>query len=145
MACKRAFSVRSLGQLNGLFRLLVPTVLKPQTPAGHPGLASRIWVWMLTTIWPREIFGWSKCNKRSPGASAVLLEPKPLLAFAAICPPCANKASPCCRLRKPLFVVIPSFLHSRGPRQVPNIRICLNAHFRQILALTISMVITILL
>ena len=78
----------------------------------------RIFGWILITIWRREIFGWSKCNKRSLGASQALLELKPLAAFAAICPRCANKACLCCRPCKPLFVVIPSFLHSSGPGQL---------------------------
>ena len=78
----------------------------------------RIFGWILIAIWPREIFAWSKCNKRSPAASGARLSPKPLAAFAAICPRCANKAYLCCRLCKPLFVVIPSFLHSSGPRQL---------------------------
>src|SRR5260370_40717951 len=78
----------------------------------------RTCVWILITIWRSVIFGWSKCNKRSPDASVAWLVPKPSAAFAAMCPRCANKACLCCRLCKPLCVVIPSFLHSSGPGQL---------------------------
>jgi len=50
-------------------------------------------------------------------ASGAWLVLKPLAAFAAMCPHCANQAC-LCRLYKPLCVVIPSFLHSSGPGQL---------------------------
>lgn len=43
----------------------------------------------------------------------------PLAAFEGSCPRCANEARLCCRLCKPLCVVIPSFLHSSAPGQLP--------------------------
>src|SRR6266568_5053649 len=85
---------------------------KPSSPSW------RIFVWILTIIWPREIFGWSRSSKKSPAASGAKLSLTPLHAFAAICPRCANKVCLCCRLCKPPFVVIPSFLHSSGPEQL---------------------------
>src|SRR6266568_8509553 len=85
---------------------------KPSSPSW------RIFGWILTIIWPREIFAWSRSSKKSPAASGARLSLKPLLAFAVICLRCANKVCLCCRLCKPPFVVIPSFLHSSGPEQL---------------------------
>src|SRR5256714_6635744 len=105
---------------------------KPSSPSW------RICGWILTIIWPREICAWSRCNKKSPAASAAWLELKLLRAFVAICPPCANKVCLCCRLCKLLFVVILSVLHSNGPRQLLVILIFDNADFSSSLKMNLG-------
>ena len=67
------------------------------------------------------------CNKKSLAVSAVWSAHRPLAAFGAMCPPCANKDSRSCRLCRPLLAVILSFPHfSKHPDLSSSLILLLN-------------------
>src|SRR5579885_2056548 len=72
-------------------------------------LSARTSRFLLIIVRPSMTCAWSKCSRKSLAASAVSLEQRPFVAFAAIFPVCASKGCICSRLWNKLWLVIRFF------------------------------------